>query len=98
MGKTELLRDFLCGERFKQSRISIFVDVQPTASVWNLLDSILSSIGCRIPNEVLHKLRKITFIDIKEPLTKFFQSNGESIVIVFDHFENIVDSYKRPLS
>lgn len=95
MGKTELLRHFLYGEGFKHDRVPVFVDIRPTASVWNLLDSIFSAIGCRIPIDALQKLREITFTDVRTSINDFFHSIAGRIVCVFDHFENILDSSGR---
>ena len=92
MGKTELLRHFLHGQGFKHNRTPVFVEVQPTSSVYNLLDSILSQIGCRIPTEVLRKFRMITFSDVQDAVKNFFGAIGGEIVVVFDHFENVLEA------
>jgi tetratricopeptide (TPR) repeat protein len=91
MGKTELLRDFFFGEKFKHNRLPIFIDVQATASVWNLLDLLFSAINCRIPSEVLRNLKNVSFRNISQSLHNFIVPNSDKIVIAFDHFENLLD-------
>jgi|GEM_PF-3212622 len=91
MGKTELLKHFLYGEGL-HDRVPVFADIQPTASVWNVLDMLFSGMGCRIPGEVLQNLREVSFSHVRDTLRDFFFSNCRRVVIVFDHCENLIDT------
>jgi SAM-dependent methyltransferase len=89
MGKTELARHVLV--KFRHGRLPVLVDIQATASVWNILESILSSIACHVSNEVLAGMQGISFIDIRAVVSEFFETHARNLVIVFDHFERLLN-------
>jgi tetratricopeptide (TPR) repeat protein/SAM-dependent methyltransferase len=89
MGKTELARHVL--SKFRHGRLPILIDIQATASVWNLLESILSSMSCYVPNEVLAGMQGISFGNIRHVVSDFFETQGSELVIVFDHFERLLN-------
>lgn len=91
MGKTELMRHFLFGEAFKHNRLPILIDVQATSSVWNIIEQIFSAINCKIPSEVLQKLRRISLSNINQLLLDLMNRISDTIIIVFDHFENFME-------
>lgn len=89
MGKTELARHVL--SKFQHGRIPALIDVQVTASVWNILESLFSSIGCHVPNEILAGMQRISFKDIKANVTDFFQEHSRNLVVVVDHVERLLN-------
>jgi tetratricopeptide (TPR) repeat protein len=89
MGKTALIRHVL--SNFHHDRVPVLVDIQATASVWNIIESILSSIRCQVSSEVLASLQKITFGDIREIISTFFESVARNTVIALDHFERLLN-------
>ena len=91
MGKTELVRYFFFGEAFKHNRLPIFIDVQATASVWNIIETFFSAIGVRLPSEVLQNLKRLSFTNIQKFMRGFCDQYRNHFVIVFDHFENLLE-------
>lgn len=89
MGKTELARHVLA--KFHHERVPTLIDVQATASVWNVLESLLSAIRCHVSNEILANLQKISFKDIKQIVSDFFEVHAQDLVIVVDHFERLLN-------
>lgn len=89
MGKTELVKHVL--SKFQHGRIPALIDVQATASVWNILESLLSSTGCHVPNEILAGMQKISFKDIRPNIADFFQEHAQNLVIVIDHVERLLN-------
>jgi tetratricopeptide (TPR) repeat protein len=91
MGKTELVRHFLVSGIFVHNRVPIFIDIQATSSSWNILEIILSEIGCSVPSDILKSMTKLEFSDITEKLKDFFGKQAYQLVMVFDHVERITD-------
>ena len=91
MGKSELIRHFLCSDDFEQNRLPIFVDLHTTSGGWNLLDQILSEMGCTVPNDILLSMSNIKLEDLSKQLKSFFQRYGSQLVVVIDHLERITD-------
>ncbi|HJR06227.1 MAG TPA: hypothetical protein VJ842_02945 [Pyrinomonadaceae bacterium] len=89
MGKTELAKHVLA--KFHHDRVPVLIDVQATGSVWNILESILSSIRCHVPNEVLASMQQIEFNDIKSIIQNFFEEHSRKLVIVVDHYERLLN-------
>ena len=89
MGKTELVKEVL--SKFHHNRYPVFIDVQATYSVWNIVEGILGSIRCHIPIPVLRSLRSTDFTEIKDVLLDTLKRFSNEIILVFDHFERILN-------
>ena len=89
MGKTELVKEVL--SKFHHKRFPVFVNVQATYSVWNIVECILGSIRCNVPIPVLRSLRLTKFSEIKDGLLTTLQRVSNEIILVFDHFERLLN-------
>jgi hypothetical protein len=69
MGKTELTREVL--SKFHHARLPIFIDLQATSSIWNVIEQILSNIRCFINIELLSTLKSISFSSIESYISNF---------------------------
>lgn len=87
-GKTALVKEVL--SRRALQRHAIFLDVQPEASVWNIVNELLSKLGSRVSDEIARGFRRVTFRDIEEQLKTFIDRVAPKTVIIFEHFERLV--------
>ncbi|RJP78255.1 MAG: hypothetical protein C4522_13355 [Desulfobacteraceae bacterium] len=88
MGKSALVGRVIAN--FGHNRIPIFCDLGATSSIWNIIEIILTGMGCRLQTKVAQGLRKLKFKLIKEELTEYFLKNMGEVIIIFDHFERII--------
>ncbi len=91
MGKSELVHHFLCSEDFRQERLPVFVDLLTTSGGWNLLDQILSEMGCAVPNDVISSMKNVKLDDIRQQIQEFFYRHAPQIVVTVDHLERITE-------
>ncbi len=89
MGKTYLVDNVL--SRRAHERQPITIDAQITSSVWNLLEEYLTGVGCTFPYDVVANFRETTFHDIERPLLEFVVRVSRWTIVVFDHFERLLD-------
>lgn len=93
MGKSVLVKEVL--SKRAHSRKTIIIDIQGTSSVWNLVEAYLSAIGCTFAIDILSELKSIRFSDIAEPVQKLIEKLSEHTIIVFDHFERLLNPYAK---
>jgi len=89
MGKSVLVSEVLA--RRAHGRQPVLLDPQLTSSVWNLLEQYLGGIGCRISYALISGSRTTTLTDVLEPLAKLVKWTSKHTVVVFDHFERLLD-------
>ena len=89
MGKTELARQVLA--RFHHGRIPVLIDLRTTSTAWNVVEEILSVLGCMFSGESLMDLKNLPFQSISSQLEKFLKERMERLVVVFDHWERIIE-------
>ncbi len=85
MGKTFLVKKVL--SQFPHKRCPVFVNLRASATPWNVIEQILSSIGIRIGTEILAGLKHLNYYDIAPILADFFQAHAANMIVVLDHFE-----------
>ncbi|WP_277655899.1 hypothetical protein [Seleniivibrio woodruffii] len=93
MGKSVLVKEVL--SKRAHSRKTVIIDIQSNSSVWNLVESYLSAIGCTFAIDILSDLKSIKFSDIAKPLQELIYKLSEHTIIVFDHFERLLNPYAK---
>lgn len=88
MGKTALVQHVL--SNFAHRRKLIHVDALESWSTWNLLESIFSACGVRVPTQVVGRLRYMELATIRGPLQAFVEHAASRTVLVIDHFERLL--------
>ncbi len=89
MGKTTLTKHVLA--TFEHGRIPCFLDLQTTTTVWNLIENLLSEMGVRFSNEILLRLKRLSFSSIESELESFISTQAANFVFSFDHWERITE-------
>lgn len=92
-GKTTLVAHVL--KRRAHGRTPIVLDCTNAQSVWPLVENYLLGLGCASSFEVLRGLHNIRFSDIKDGLAELITSVASRTIIVFDHFETLLDPVGR---
>lgn len=89
MGKTDLVSEVL--HRRAHGRHPVLLDAQFTSSVWNLIEQYFSGTGCFLPYDLLSGFISLVFKDLTSPLSILVNNIGINTIIVFDHFERLLD-------
>jgi tetratricopeptide (TPR) repeat protein len=93
IGKTYLTQEVIA--RRSHSRLGIILNVMATSSVWNILESLLAALGCRIGGELLAGIKGIRISAIENTLREFFLRVAPHIIVSIDHFERLLDPLGR---
>ncbi|WP_200254924.1 hypothetical protein [Thiococcus pfennigii] len=88
MGKSVLVQHVL--STFGHRKKLVYIDALASWSCWNLLESILTGCGVRIPTEIIGRLQHMTLDSIIEPVKQFVSMAAPGIVLVVDHFERLL--------
>lgn len=93
MGKSLLTNQVL--SRRAHDKVPLFIDIQSTSNVWNLIEDLLTSFGCKIPGEILRDIRLIDFEDIRSEIEEAISRVSDRIILVFDHFERLLNTERK---
>ena len=89
MGKSVLAAEVL--HRRAHHRHGIVIDVGATSTVWNLLERYIAAVGCKVSFGLVRSYREVKYSQIRGSVQAFVQNVAAVTVVVFDHFENLVD-------
>ncbi len=89
VGKTALIKEVLSKRAYDKH--VVLIDIQASSSVWNLLELLLSGLGCKIAPDLYGGLRNIRFDNIKEDVRRLINAAAGKTIIAIDHFEQALD-------
>ncbi len=92
MGKSDLVAEVL--NRRSHGRQIVLLDIQYTATVWNLVEQFLAGIDCILPHDLLRSFRVTSFSELTPSLSKLISNIGGKLIVVIDHFERLLDPNK----
>lgn len=88
-GKTALVSFVL--SRRAHGRSIIPIDCAASNDIWPILEQYLLAIGCQSSLGILKHEKDLKFSDLKMPLSQLINIISKKTIVVFDHFENILD-------
>jgi len=93
IGKTYLAVKVLANRAHHKQ--AVLIDIPENPTVWNLVEQYSSGIGAQLQSTLLSSLREISFGDIASPFTSAVKLRAASTIVVFDHFERLLDPKER---
>lgn len=90
IGKTTLVQKVLSGRAYDKK--VVILNVQFTSSIWNIIEHLLSEIGCQLSFELLRSLKNYSFRDIRDDIIHFINSFNDRIIIVIENFERLLNT------
>jgi len=88
-GKTALIKEVLSKRAYNKH--VVLIDIQASSSVWNILEQLLSGLGCKIAPDLYGGLRNIGFDDIREEVCQLIDKVSMHTIVAIDHFEQALD-------
>lgn len=88
-GKSTIARHLLSMR--SHHRTGVFVELQEHPSAWSLIEKIFSSVGLRLPIELLSGLDSIRLADIETDLRGFFNRFAKALLIYVDDLDRAID-------
>jgi tetratricopeptide (TPR) repeat protein len=88
-GKTVMVSHVL--SRRAHGRSIVPIDCEIAGDAWPILEQYLLAIGCRSSLRILSSEKVLTFASLGEVLETLVKSISRKSIVVFDHFEKLVD-------
>ncbi|MEQ1935988.1 MAG: AAA family ATPase, partial [Fimbriimonadaceae bacterium] len=95
-GKTTFVNHLLASRLYEKAFISI--DGRTSRNVWSLIEQLFSQTGLRLNADVLSALPDLRYAHTEAPLGQFLNRFADQIVIVLEHFDELLDSNGRFVS
>jgi len=92
IGKSAIVAEVL--NKRAHSRQVIFIDIISSTTIWNVLEIYLGSVGIKISYEIMKHFSTLKYNDIQSHLIDIYQAASPKIIVVFDHWERLLDLNK----